>query len=351
MKSFVFVTVFAVVAWARPDVSHLQNAYVPPVTSYGVPSSSVPSGSYLPSVPSSSSLNVFRAPFGSSQQSVSIVPNYQPSYQSSYQSNYYPSLQTQQQNIDVQLQPSAVEHRKSFYFYSAPEEPETRTRITIPIPPPQKRTNYIFVKAPVSRPQPVPVIVPQGGVDQKTVVYVLVRKNNQQVKPVVLDGPAPSPPQKPEVVFVNYDSAQQVHNLIHGTAHGEQHPTSSDVDTPTFVGHVQQDIAKSVSGGSSQFDINFQPQPASQAVEKVEGISGSESFGIGGGVQANYVGVGSLGSHSVEVSTAGPQVSQVFSGYSSTVVPSVRPTETVHIGGGDSSQSISFGPAGQSGPY
>jgi len=90
------------------------------------------------------------------------------------------------------------------YIHSAPDEvsyPESKVIRVGGAP--EKHVNIIFVRAPsASSNQQTEVVLPEQP-QQKTLVYVLVKKaetsNNVRVS-----GPAPTKPPKPEVYFIRY---------------------------------------------------------------------------------------------------------------------------------------------------
>lgn len=96
---------------------------------------------------------------------------------------------------------------KNIYFYKAPQDFEIQPTISpVKLPAPQKNYKVIFIKAP-SVPAPAPVIQVAPQNEEKTLVYVLVKKPEEQPA-LVVPTPAPTQPSKPEVYFVKY-SAQR----------------------------------------------------------------------------------------------------------------------------------------------
>ncbi|ODN01112.1 hypothetical protein Ocin01_05552 [Orchesella cincta] len=97
-------------------------------------------------------------------------------------------------------------HRHVF-IHVAPDEPTDSQSRIVRVPGGQdKHVNIIFVKAPSSSSQQqTEVILPEQD-EQKTLVYVLVKKpeNNADIK---IRGPGPTSPSKPEVFFIRYKNA------------------------------------------------------------------------------------------------------------------------------------------------
>lgn len=98
---------------------------------------------------------------------------------------------------------------KHVYVHVPPPEPEIpTTRKPISVPPPQKHYKIVFIKAP-SPPTPAPpVIPPLPQNEEKTLVYVLVKKQ-EEPEDIVIPTPASTPPSKPEVYFIRYKTQKQ----------------------------------------------------------------------------------------------------------------------------------------------
>lgn len=94
---------------------------------------------------------------------------------------------------------------KNVYFYKAPNDFEiSPTRKPIKLPTPRKNYKIIFIKAPSSPSlPPVVQLAPQN--EDKTLVYVLVKKPEEQPD-IVIPTPPPTKASKPEVYFVNYQT-------------------------------------------------------------------------------------------------------------------------------------------------
>jgi GT2 family glycosyltransferase len=93
------------------------------------------------------------------------------------------------------------------YVHAAPDEPEDRQSRVIRVPGGQdKHVNIIFVKTPSSSSnQQTEVILPQQN-EQKTLVYVLLKKGESNAD-VRVRAPAQRAPSKPEVFFIRYKNA------------------------------------------------------------------------------------------------------------------------------------------------
>ncbi|RVE46433.1 hypothetical protein evm_008900 [Chilo suppressalis] len=153
------------------------------------------SGTQYYQVPSSGSSSVIA--------NTLLQPSYQ--YQTQYQHKY-------QQQYQIQQQPAQV--FKHYYVHAAPEEPEpARPRNPVVLPAPQKHYKIIFIKTPVQTavaPQYIPV---QQQNEEKTIVYVLVKKP-EEYQDVVIPKVEQKPPSKPEVYFIKYNSKEDSQSVI-----------------------------------------------------------------------------------------------------------------------------------------
>ncbi|XP_065090393.1 uncharacterized protein LOC135711468 [Ochlerotatus camptorhynchus] len=102
-------------------------------------------------------------------------------------------------------------HKHVYVHVAPPEQDIPATRKPFTVPPPQKHYKIVFIKAPSPPSQAPPVIplLPQN--EEKTLVYVLVKKQDEQPE-IVIPTPAPTPPSKPEVYFIRYKTQKQEGN-------------------------------------------------------------------------------------------------------------------------------------------
>ncbi|KAJ8931523.1 hypothetical protein NQ314_015554 [Rhamnusium bicolor] len=109
---------------------------------------------------------------------------------------------------------------KHIYFYAAPPDPEeVHASKSVIIPPPRKHLRIIFVKAPTP-PKPTAPAVPVLPQDEeKTIVYVLVRKAEAQSE-IKIQTPPPTSPSKPEVYFIRYNTQRQSSASVESSTHG-----------------------------------------------------------------------------------------------------------------------------------
>lgn len=100
--------------------------------------------------------------------------------------------------------PAPVIH-KHIYVHVPPSEPDypAATRPLSEVQPAQKHYRIIFIKAPIQAIPTLPPLLPAPENEEKTIVYVLVRRPDDAPE-VVVPTPAPTIPSKPEVYFIRY---------------------------------------------------------------------------------------------------------------------------------------------------
>ncbi|CAL8122789.1 unnamed protein product [Orchesella dallaii] len=136
---------------------------------------------------------------------------------------------------------SEIEGPKVFRHISlfvAPQEPEqNRVRTIQTQGNPDKHVNVIFIKAPSqSNSQQTEVILPEQP-EQKTLVYVLVKRPEAAGNNVRVRGPSPTKPSAPEVYFIKYKDGNgnaaagelsgQIQNSVSGGNFGGSIPVRS----------------------------------------------------------------------------------------------------------------------------
>ncbi|KAJ8977683.1 hypothetical protein NQ317_000447 [Molorchus minor] len=184
--------------------------------------------------------------------------------------------------------------QKHIYVHVAPPEPEeVRQQRPISVGQATKHYKIIFIKAP-SAPNPTAPTIPlQAQNEEKTLVYVLVKKPDDAAD-ITIPTAAPTQPSKPEVYFIRYKAKSEVTG---GGAIG----------------------AGGLSGGGA--------------------IGGGVGGGsIGGGIGGGSIG-GGIGGGSLVGGLSGGGISTSSGSSSSSTL----------TGGG--SPSTQYGPPGQSGPY
>ncbi|XP_050099332.1 uncharacterized protein LOC126579779 [Anopheles aquasalis] len=94
--------------------------------------------------------------------------------------------------------------QKHIYVHVPPPEPELSFQQTISAPAlRQKHYKIIFIKTPSVPSQAAQLALAQSQTEEKTIVYVLVKKP-EQLGDITLPSPAIAKPSKPEVYFIKY---------------------------------------------------------------------------------------------------------------------------------------------------
>lgn len=94
--------------------------------------------------------------------------------------------------------------QKHIYVHVPPPEPEEfRPQRPISVGQAQKHYKIIFIKAPSAPAPTAPVIPLQPQNEEKTLVYVLVKKP-EEAPEISIPTPVPTQPSKPEVYFIRY---------------------------------------------------------------------------------------------------------------------------------------------------
>ena len=89
-----------------------------------------------------------------------------------------------------------------------PEQEEFRAPRPIPQAQAQKHYKIIFIKAPSAPAYQAPIIPVAPQNEEKTLVYVLVKKPEEQPE-IVIPTAAPTQPSKPEVYFIKYKTQKE----------------------------------------------------------------------------------------------------------------------------------------------
>ncbi|XP_030755047.1 vegetative cell wall protein gp1 [Sitophilus oryzae] len=158
MRNFVVLATLLVAAWAHPQGYNYPSAPSGPSDSYGAP----PSSNYGPPAPPTE----YGAP------APGIV----------------------QKHVYVHVPP--------------PEKEQPKPRKPIEVAPAQKHYKIIFIKAPTPPTPTAPVIPVQPQNEEKTLVYVLVKKP-EEAPEITIPTPAPTQPSKPEVYFIRYKTQKE----------------------------------------------------------------------------------------------------------------------------------------------
>ncbi|KAJ8983508.1 hypothetical protein NQ317_005166 [Molorchus minor] len=117
----------------------------------------------------------------------------------------YPSGPSPQYGAPAQ-QPTI--HKHVYVHVPPPETDYPAPRKPITVAPPQKHYKIIFIKAPTPPTPTAPVIPAQPQNEEKTLVYVLVKKPEPEPE-INIPTPAPTQPSKPEVYFIRYKTQKE----------------------------------------------------------------------------------------------------------------------------------------------
>jgi len=99
--------------------------------------------------------------------------------------------------------------QKHIYVHVPPPEHEDlRPQRIIPVAPAQKHYKIIFIKAPSAPTPTVPAIPIQPQNEEKTLIYVLVKKPEEGPE-LTIPAPLPTQPSKPEVYFIRYKTEKE----------------------------------------------------------------------------------------------------------------------------------------------
>lgn len=268
----------------QPSTNYLPagNSAVQPTGSYIPPSSGsngynhnahvVPSINYLPA-------NAQRS--FHSQPSGGYIPPSNSHHQPS--GSYLPSEQHSSNLVQNQDQ-------KHVYYFAAPDEEEqARFRINI-APSTQKNTRIIFVKTP-SYGNIIPeVISPPSQAEDKTLVYVLVKKS-QQDNSITIPASTGVKQAKPEVYFIKYKNQHEAERVVSESLDGR----SAGSSLPDLGN--EQEFLRSLKDSLQK----------SGKLEEFSGGSGSSQLGSGGYEESsNLLSGGSLSSNYGPPGASGP---------------------------------------------
>ncbi|KAG5881506.1 hypothetical protein JTB14_001650 [Gonioctena quinquepunctata] len=113
--------------------------------------------------------------------------------------------------------------KKDVYLFVAPQEEESDQTRPILALPKQVHHKIIFIKAP-SPPSTTTQLAPLPNTEEKTIIYVLVKKPEEPK--LVISSPPPTESSKPEVYFIKYKSRK---DFADGVPGGENNLPAPDV--------------------------------------------------------------------------------------------------------------------------
>lgn len=99
---------------------------------------------------------------------------------------------------------------KDIYIHAAPEEPEEQySQPQFPNLPPRKHYRIVFIKAPTQSIKQQSIRLSQAPTEEKTIIYVLSKKDDQVDIQAALQEIQPTQPSKPEVYFIKYKTQEE----------------------------------------------------------------------------------------------------------------------------------------------
>ncbi|SPP80535.1 extensin [Drosophila guanche] len=108
--------------------------------------------------------------------------------------------------------PQETKIHKHIYVHVPPkdfeEEDAVQPRVTHQVGPKQKHYKIVFIKAPSAPALRAPIVPPPPQNEEKTLIYVLHKKPEQE-QDIVIPTPAPTKPSKPEVYFIKYKTKKE----------------------------------------------------------------------------------------------------------------------------------------------
>lgn len=127
---------------------------------------------------------------------------------------------------------------KNVYVHLPPDDEEDNHQPQIIQPQaPRKHYKLIFIKAPEPPKYTAPIIPPTPQDEHKTLVYVLVKKPDEQPQ-IELPSVAPTEPSKPEVYFIKYKAQENKPAQGYGPPlkpeYGPPSPPNAEYGAPTF---------------------------------------------------------------------------------------------------------------------
>lgn len=110
---------------------------------------------------------------------------------------------------------------KDIYVHVAPEDAEDQQyqQPALPPPPPRKHYRIVFIKAPSQNVNKAALRIQQAPTEEKTIIYVLTKKQDPLDLQAAIQDVQPKQPSKPEVYFIKYktqEEAQHAQRTIQG---------------------------------------------------------------------------------------------------------------------------------------
>ncbi|KAK4875629.1 hypothetical protein RN001_012051 [Aquatica leii] len=149
---------------------------------------------------------------------LAVIANARPDVSHLPSGSYLPSYQG---GVDSDDGSQMSEDQKHVFFYASPnDETYTHLRINV-VPKSHKNTKVIFVKAPHHGGVIPEVVAPPSLAEDKTLVYVLVKKP-KDTQSINIPSGLGVKQLKPEVFFIKYNNKHEAESQIHSGIQGNQ---------------------------------------------------------------------------------------------------------------------------------
>lgn len=282
-SAFVLLQLFAtlaVAAYARPEAGYSYSAPSPaPSTSYGAPAglggASFSSGALSNSISSGAGSLGFGGSsgagslgFGASSGALNFGSSGASSFAGAGASSFSSAA-----GFGASAGGASVVQKHIYVHVPPPEPEEFRPQKQIQFAPPQKHYKIIFIKAPTPPTPTVPTIPLQPQNEEKTLVYVLVKKP-EDAPEITIPTAAPTQPSKPEVYFIRYKTQKEAAAAIGGGISGAA--IGGGISGAVDAGGLGDDAESIIVGGKGS-----------------AGLAGSASFNSGASFSGASAGVSS----------------------------------------------------------
>ncbi|XP_030573914.1 extensin [Drosophila novamexicana] len=128
--------------------------------------------------------------------------------------------------------PQETRVHKHIYVHVPPkdfeEEDAVQPRVHHELGPKQKHYKIVFIKAPSAPALRAPVVPPPPQNEEKTLIYVLHKKPDQE-QDIVIPSPPPTKPSKPEVYFIKYKTKKE-EAPVYGPPPADMEPRQSTAE-------------------------------------------------------------------------------------------------------------------------
>lgn len=217
-----------------------------------------------------------------------------PVQEDSYNAAYRHSTSSQYQS-GYSNAPAETQVHKHIYVHVPPkdfeEEDVIQPRVTHQMGPKQKHYKIVFIKAPNAPVMRPPVVAPPPQNEEKTLIYVLHKKPENQAD-IVIPTPAPTKPSKPEVFFIKYKTKKEeapVYGPPPATRQSAEpaakyaapHPNGANADfLPMDASEYEQQTANAATPAVEEAEpryMNIEQGPAADNEPTMHAFAGEEA--------------------------------------------------------------------------